>query len=87
MTFRIEVTRTAAKQLADLPTIDRKRVARRIDRLADNPRPMDAKKLEGAGNLWRIRVGDYRLVYQIQKKRLIVVIIRVGHRREVYRRL
>ncbi len=51
----------------------------------ENPRPEGAKALEGQGNLLRIRVGDYRVIYQVDDRRLSVLIVRVGHRSEVYR--
>jgi mRNA interferase RelE/StbE len=85
--YRIEVTGRAAKQLAELAAPDRKRVSRRIDALAGQPRPKDSRKLSGADDLWRIRIGDYRVVYQIQDQVLVIVIVRIGHRREVYRGL
>ena len=53
---------------------------------AENPRPQGVKKLRDGDNLYRLRVGDYRVIYQIQEKRLIVLVIAVGHRAEVYRR-
>jgi len=57
----------------------------RIDALADGPRPAGAKKLKGGGELWRIRVGDYRIVYAVRDRILLVLVVRVAHRREVYR--
>jgi len=64
-------------------------VVRRLDRaileLANNPRPPGCVKLAGADDLWRIRVGDYRVVYEIRDRQLIVLIVAVAHRREVYR--
>jgi len=85
--YRIEVTRRAAKQLSELAAADRKRVARRISALTESPHPKEARKLSGADDLWRIRVGDYRVIYQIQDRILLIVIVRIGHRGDVYRRL
>ena len=66
-----------------------KDVVRRVDAcilaLGDEPRPPRTKKLKGEAGLWRVRVGDYRVVYRIEDERLVVVVIRVAHRREVYR--
>lgn len=66
-------------------------VARRLDAailsLADNPRPSGCVKLSGQAGLWRIRVGDYRVVYEIRDRQLIVMVVSVAHRREVYREL
>jgi mRNA interferase RelE/StbE len=61
------------------------RSAARIDGLANNPRPRDSEKLQGAEDLYRIRSGDYRIIYQIAEARLLVLVVRIGHRREVYR--
>ena len=56
-----------------------------MDGLAKEPRPKGVKKLSGADDLYRIRVGDYRVVYQIRDDRLIVLVVRIGHRKDVYR--
>ena len=61
------------------------RIRDRIETLADNPRPPGTVKLTAEDNLYRVRVGDYRIVYRIEDKRLVVLIVRIGHRREVYR--
>jgi len=63
------------------------RLGRRIDSLAENPRPQGIKKLAGEEDLFRLRVGDYRIIYQIQEKRLVVLVVGVGHRADVYRGL
>jgi mRNA interferase RelE/StbE len=63
----------------------RRRIASAIDNLATNPRPMGAHKLAGENSIYRIRVGDYRILYAIEDRQLLVLVIRVGHRREVYR--
>ena len=64
---------------------DRVRVARKIDSLAGNPRPLGVEKLRGAQNLWRVRVGDYRIIYTVRDEVLLVLLVRIGNRREVYR--
>ena len=84
--YAVEVATSAVKALRDLPRTDQRRVAARIDALAEDPRPPGVEKLEGADDLYRIRAGDYRIVYRIEDKRLLVLVIRIGHRREVYRR-
>jgi len=56
-----------------------------MDGLAKEPRPKGVNRLTGAADLYRIRVGDYRVVYQIQDNRLIVLVVRIGHRKDVYR--
>jgi mRNA interferase RelE/StbE len=83
--YRIEFARSATK---DLRTIDRQwlpRIASAIDALADDPRPSGCKKLAGSEHTYRIRVGDYRIVYDIQGAKLVVSVIRLRHRRDVYR--
>ncbi|MBN1174503.1 MAG: type II toxin-antitoxin system RelE/ParE family toxin [Micromonosporaceae bacterium] len=61
------------------------RILRRISSLADDPRPSGVLKLSGSTDLWRIRVGDYRVIYSIVDDILVVTVVEVGHRREVYR--
>jgi mRNA interferase RelE/StbE len=78
-------TRSAAKELERVPTKDRHRIVARIGTLADNPRPAGAEKLSG-DDKYRIRQGDYRILYEIVDTALIVTVVRVGNRREAYRR-
>ncbi len=85
MTYQIELTRGALKQLKKLPTDIRERIDLKIQELAVNPRLDNVKKLEGELSLYRIRVGDYRVIYQIQDDVLLVIVVKVKHRREVYR--
>jgi mRNA interferase RelE/StbE len=73
--------------LSALGKKDQRRIARTIDALAENPRPRRARKLEGIEELYRVRCGDYRIIYQIQDQRLLVLVVRIRHRREAYRRL
>lgn len=83
--FRVEITAHAAKTLRRLPRADQLRIAGAIELLADNPRPPACIALAGANGVYRVRVGDYRVVYEIQDRHLIVYAIRSGHRRDVYR--
>ena len=85
MAYRIEVKPSAADALARIPQPHRGRIVRKIDRLADNPRPRGAKPLKGRLSLYRIRVGDYRVIYQIQDDALLVLVVRIGSRGDVYR--
>jgi mRNA interferase RelE/StbE len=78
-------TRSAAKELERVPTKDRHRIVTRIATLADNPRPVGAEKLSG-DDKYRIRQGDYRILHEIVDADLIVTVVRIGNRREVYRR-
>ena len=84
MAYRVEVLKTAAEELAALPKADQRRIAARIDALRDNPRPPGVKMLAGGDKLYRLRVGDYRVIYSIDGKRLVVLVIRIGHRKDVY---
>ena len=77
----------ALKEFDRLENAVRRRIAPKIDSLTDNPRPADAVKLSGYKDYFRIRVGDYRIVYRIQDDRLVVLIIRVGARGDVYKNL
>ncbi len=81
----MERTRAAQRDLLSLPKEARARVDGRIRLLAENPYPRGAKKLEN--NLFRIRVGDYRVIYAIELRRIVITVIRVRHRREEYRGL
>ena len=85
MAYRIELTSQAAKQLESLDRPTLKRVAARIDALADEPRPAGARRLSNKDSLYRICVGDYRVIYRIRDRLILVTIIRIGHRRDVYR--
>jgi mRNA interferase RelE/StbE len=87
MTYRIEVKPSAADALGKIPQPHQRRIVRRIDRLASNPRPRGAIPLEGSSSLYRIRVGDYRIIYQIQDAALVVLVVRIGRRGDVYRHL
>lgn len=83
--FRVEVTRAAGRDLRDLPGRALKRIDARIIALGDNPYPPGAKKLVGGEEILRVRVGDYRILYQVEVDRHVVLILRVRHRRDVYR--
>jgi mRNA interferase RelE/StbE len=83
--YRVELTKSAAKLIEKLPTDVRKRVITKMEMLADNPRPPGAEKLAGEENAYRVRTGDYRIVYEIHDRVLVVLVVNVGHRREVYR--
>jgi mRNA interferase RelE/StbE len=83
--YRVEFKPSAARQLEELDKGMRARVDRKIDELSENPRPAGAKKLKGASELWRVRAGDYRVVYSIHDDVLVVLVVKIGHRRDVYR--
>ena len=83
--YEVVLSPKAEKQLDELPTPLRRRITEAIEGLESKPRPHGVKKLTGAENLWRIRVGDYRIVYTIEDDRLIVLVVKIGHRRKIYR--
>jgi mRNA interferase RelE/StbE len=85
MSYQIEFTRPAAKQLKALPGDIQSRLELKIDTLTQEPRPPGVIKLQGDEDLYRIRVGDYRIIYTIQDDILVVLVVTVGHRRDVYR--
>ncbi len=87
MSYTIEFSRKAERQFRDLPKSIQVKLTPKINALADNPRPRGAKKLEGENELYRIRVGDYRVIYQVQDKALIVLVVKIGDRKEIYRRI
>lgn len=87
MKYRIDLTRRAATALDAIDKPQRRRVMAVIDRLADNPRPREAVKLSGRANEWRVRAGDYRAVYEVHDDHLLVLVIEIGHRSAIYRRL
>ena len=83
MGYSIEFRPSAREALDQLPRSDRSRIAKAIEKLSENPYGAGHKKLKGT-DFWRIRVGDYRVVYSVIQSMLLVVIIKIGHRREVY---
>ena len=85
MDYRVQLLPSAARQLKKLPRNVKRRIRDAIDSLISNPRPSGAKKLVGTDDQWRVRVGTYRIIYEIHDDRLLVLVIRIGHRKEVYR--
>ena len=84
MTHSVEFAPLARRQMKKLPREIQMRIIERVEELASNPRPAGVKKLVSEDNLYRVRVGEYQAVYQIRDRELIVLIVKVGHRREVY---
>jgi mRNA interferase RelE/StbE len=83
--YDVAFARSARKELERISPPIRARVFRRIEALATNPRPAGSRKLEGAENLWRIRIGDHRVIYSIDDQRRLVDISAIRHRSEAYR--
>jgi mRNA interferase RelE/StbE len=84
MRYRVILPKSVRKDLDRLPGNVAERVLVRLRALESNPRPTDVKKLKGRP-AWRARVGDYRIIYEIHDRELVVIVITIGHRREVYR--
>ncbi len=82
--YKVEVSLTAEKQLRKLSQKDQISVLKRIQELSGEPRPNHSRKLRGQNNVYRVRVGNHRILYSIEDKHLTVIILKVGHRRDVY---
>ncbi len=87
MSYTIEFSPRAARQFKDLPKQVQVRLKTKIDALSENPRPRGVEKLKGEDDLYRIRVGDFRVIYQVKDNALIVLIVKIGDRKEVYQRI
>jgi mRNA interferase RelE/StbE len=85
MGYLVEFSPHAAREFAKLPRSAQSRIESHIDAIAENPRPPGATKIEGEDNCFRIRVGPYRIIYDIYNEKLWVLVLRVAHRKEVYR--
>ena len=86
MSYTVEFLPSAQPELAALPKDVQRRIANRIAALREGPRLSGAKQREGEERLYRLRVGDYGVIYSIEGRRLVIVVVKVGHRREVYRK-
>ncbi|HLL88252.1 MAG TPA: type II toxin-antitoxin system RelE/ParE family toxin [Tepidisphaeraceae bacterium] len=87
MAYEIEYAPSAERQVRKLPRDVQVRVLQKVDQLASHPRPSGCKRLVGRTEMWRVRIGDYRVVYRIDDDREFLIITVVGHRRDVYRDL
>ncbi|HEY5229597.1 MAG TPA: type II toxin-antitoxin system RelE/ParE family toxin [Galbitalea sp.] len=86
MTYVVQLSPVAARELGKFDPPVRRRLQAAIELLADNPRPPAATQLVGGSGEWRVRTGDYRVLYEIHDDVLLILVLRVGHRGEVYRR-
>lgn len=86
MTYQIVLAPSAARQLRKFDPDIRRRIQAVLELLAENPRPPAATQLVGGAGEWRVRTGDYRVIYEIDDGKLLVLVLRMGHRREVYER-
>lgn len=85
MAYTVQFKPLALRQLEKLPRDIQKKLAAKIDALRDDPFPVGCTKLTGLDDTWRIRAGDYRTVYQVHRNVLLVLVLTVGHRKDVYR--
>lgn len=84
--YKIRLQKSAEKELSKLSPDICKRIIQKIDLLSLNPFPPGVKKLSDEHDLYRIRVGDYRIIYQVENNILVIIVVKIGHRREVYRK-
>lgn len=82
--YAVEFTASAARDIRKLDPPIRRRILDAIERLADEPRPSGCKKLAGFDEAWRVRIGDYRVLYEVSDGIVLVTVFKVGHRRAVY---
>lgn len=87
MGYEIEFTRAALKAFDKLQAKEQRRISGLLGEMERNPAPIGSRRITGSQNLLRARVGDYRVVYQVEEERSTILIVRIGHRREVYRGL
>ena len=85
MAFTVDLKPAAVRDLRKLPETVRRRIAVRIDAFATDPTPAGVEPFKGEPDCFRLRVGEYRILYQVERKAHAVLIARIGHRREVYR--
>ncbi|MDL1971582.1 MAG: type II toxin-antitoxin system RelE/ParE family toxin [Candidatus Desulfofervidaceae bacterium] len=85
--YKIEWKQSATKELKNLKKSDIPRIIEAVEKLSVNPSPPGTRKLQGCEQLYRIRVGEYRVVYSIKNKVLLIEIIRVGHRKNIYKNI
>jgi mRNA interferase RelE/StbE len=86
VTHEVRLAPAAVRQLRKLDPPGRRRVQAAIDLLAEDPRPPGARQLVGGAGEWRVRTGDFRIIYDIRDRELLVLVVKVGHRRDVYER-
>ena len=85
MTYSIAFVASAERALEKIAKRDQKKIAIRIESLARDPRPPGSRKLVGGTNEYRIRVGDYRVIYSVEDRKVLVIVIRIAHRKDAYR--
>ena len=83
--YHVEITGSAERQLRKLSRSNQLRVARALVGLATEPFPTQSRKIADTQDVWRIRVGSYRILYSVDNDRVVVIILKIGHRKDVYR--
>ncbi|MCB1113784.1 MAG: type II toxin-antitoxin system RelE/ParE family toxin [Chlamydiia bacterium] len=85
MPFSIELSRIAIKHLSKIPSLEKKRISLRLEEISKHPLPKDVKKIQGDDNLYRIRSGNYRILYRIYHRQVVVLIVDIDHCKNIYR--
>ena len=85
MSYTVEFARSAVREFKALERSTQHRIATHINELAADPFPPSCRKLKGEPDHYRIRVGDYRIIYRVERSRVTIVVLKIGHRRDVYR--
>ena len=86
MSYRIAVKRSAAKALKKIPKADRKRIIEKIESLSENLPNPDTTKMKGNNPFHKVRTGDYRIIYEIHDDILLILILKIGHRKDIYKK-
>jgi mRNA interferase RelE/StbE len=87
MSYKVILKPSVIKELKTIPKRDQRRIAIAIELLSENPYPNNSKKLVGSEQDYRVRVGNWRIIYEVQNNKLVVYVLRVAHRKDVYRNL
>jgi len=82
--YQVLLSKAARKQLTILPVFIHNKIIEDVTSLSEIPRPAGCKKLKGQKNAWRIRIGDYRVIYEIEDRQLRILVIAIGHRKDIY---
>jgi mRNA interferase RelE/StbE len=85
VSYSVFLRRSVQRELERVPSPFYEKIEEKLLSLRENPRPSGSKLLQGAEKSWRVRIGDYRLIYEIDDKTKLITVIKIGHRREVYR--
>ena len=87
MNYTIEIKKSAAKSLKKIPRLEQQRIVKKIDDIAEDLPNQEMTKMKGDNPFHKIRVGNYRIIYEIQEEILIILIVKIGHRKDVYRNI